>query len=194
MKPNKTFIRILTTLLITLLFTSSVWSKPPPWAPAHGYRHKHEQKHDYHSYHEEHGKDLGIFDGRCIYEKAGTVIGGVIGGVLGSKVGDGDGKKIAIVAGTIIGAILGKRVGAHFDDKDRYCTGQTLEHAKNGQLVTWENPQTNVAYSVTPISSYRQGGTLCREFIIESASPTGQTSKKHKDACRDANQVWNTLY
>ena len=191
MKTHKKIFRSSIVIVITLLFTSSVWSKPPPWAPAHGYRNKHVQQHEYH---EQHGKDLGIFDGRCIYEKAGTVIGGVVGGVLGSKVGDGDGKKIAIVAGTIIGAIIGKRVGAHFDDKDRYCTGQTLEHAKNGQIVTWQNPETNVAYSVTPISSYRQGDTLCREFIIETASSTGQTSNKRKDACRGENQVWSTLY
>lgn len=191
MTTNKNLSRIITTLLITLLFTSNVWSKPPPWAPAHGYRNKHVQQHEYH---DNHGKDLGIFDGRCIYEKAGTVIGGVVGGVLGSKVGDGDGRKIAIVAGTILGAILGKRVGAHFDEKDRYCTGQTLEHAKNGQAVTWKNPETNVAYAVTPVSSYRQGDTLCREFIIETATSTGRTNKKHKDACRGDNQVWSTLY
>ena len=191
MKSRKHLFHVLITLLITLLFTSSVWSKPPPWAPAHGYRNKHVHKYEYH---EDHGKDLGIFDGRCIYEKAGTIIGGVVGGVLGSKVGDGDGKKIAIIAGTILGAILGKRVGAHYDEKDRYCTGQTLEHAKNGQVVTWQNPETNVAYAVTPVSSYRQGDSLCRQFVIETASSTGHTTKKNKDACRDENQVWNTLY
>ena len=194
MKTNKQLFRALTALLITLLFTSSVWSKPPPWAPAHGYRNKHKQHQYYDHYHEGHGKDLGIFEGRCIYEKAGTVLGGVVGGVLGSKVGDGDGRTIAIVAGTIIGAIIGKRVGARFDEKDRYCTGQTLEHAKNGQVVTWQNPETNMAYAVTPVSSYRQGETLCRQFIIETASATGESSKKNKDACRDENQVWNTLY
>ena len=191
MKTNSILSNSLIAFMVTLLFTSSVWSKPPPWAPAHGYRNKHVQQQEYR---DDYGKDLGIFEGRCIYEKAGTIIGGVVGGVLGSKVGDGDGRKIAIVAGTILGAILGKRVGGHFDDKDRYCTGQTLEHARNGQVVTWQNPETNTAYSVTPVNSYRQGDSLCREFIIETASSTGYVTKNQKDACRNDNQVWSTLY
>jgi surface antigen len=190
MTTPKKRLPIIALLMITILFTSDVWSDPPPWAPAHGYRNKHSQ----HEYKNDHGKDLGIFEGRCIYEKAGTVIGGVVGGVLGSKVGDGDGRTIAIVAGTILGAIFGKRIGAHFDEKDRYCTGQTLEHAKNGHIVAWQNPETKVTYAVTPISSYRQGETLCRQFIIETTTANINTSKKNNDACRDANGVWTTLY
>ena len=153
---NRT-LRAFPMLIVAALLTSTVWSKPPPWAPAHGYRNK--AKH--HEYHHGHAKDLEIYEGRCIYEKVGTVLGGVVGGVLGSKVGDGDGRKIAVVAGTILGAIIGKKVGAHFDEKDRYCTGQALEHANNGQSVTWHNPESNVAYVVTPISSYQQDDSLC---------------------------------
>lgn len=190
MTSSKNTLRVLTILILTIFLTSTVWSKPPPWAPAHGYRNKHKQ----HEYHDGYAKDLEIYEGRCIYEKVGTVLGGVVGGVLGSKVGDGDGRKIAIVAGTIIGAIIGKKVGARFDEKDRFCTGQALEHANNGQAVSWDNPETNVAYVVTPVNSYQQGNTLCRQFIVVSTNSNGVTSKKNNDACRDTNKVWNTLY
>jgi surface antigen len=190
MASSKTLQRIFMALVISIFLTSTVWSKPPPWAPAHGYRNKHKQ----HEYHDGYAKDLEIFDGRCIYEKAGTVIGGVVGGVLGSKVGDGDGRKIAIIAGTILGAIIGKKVGARFDEKDRFCTGQTLEHAKNGQAVAWNNPETNTKYVVTPLNSYQQGDTLCRQFNIETVTANGNSSNIYNDACRDANMVWSTLY
>tara|TARA_R110002096_G_scaffold394610_4_gene589908 strand:- start:190 stop:759 length:570 start_codon:yes stop_codon:yes gene_type:complete len=189
MTAPKTALTVAIVAMTTLL-TTTVWSKPPPWAPAHGYRNNHKQ----HEYNDAYAKDLEIFEGRCIYEKVGTVIGGVVGGVLGSNVGDGDGRKIAVVAGTILGAVIGKKVGAHFDAKDRFCTGQALEHANNGQAVAWNNPETNIAYLVTPLSSYQQGDTLCRQFIVESTRPNGVTSKKNNDACRDTSQVWRTLY
>ena len=190
MVSSKKFLQGIAILATTIFFVSTVWSKPPPWAPAHGYRNKHKQ----HEYHDDYANDLGIFEGRCIYEKVGTVLGGVVGGVLGSKVGDGDGKKIAIVAGTILGAIIGKKVGAHFDEKDRFCTGQALEHAKNGQAVAWDNPETNVTYVVTPVSSYQQDDNLCRQFTIETTTSKGITNKKNNDACRNDDKVWNTLY
>jgi len=190
MKISRKSLSTTTILTVIMFLTSTVWSKPPPWAPAHGYRNKHKQ----YEYHDEYAKDLEIFDGRCIYEKAGTVIGGVVGGVIGSKVGDGDGKKIAVIAGAIIGAIIGKKVGAHFDEKDRFCTGQALEHANNGQSVSWNNPETNVGYVVTPVNSYHQGNSLCRQFIVEATNSSGVTTQKNNDACRDTNKIWNTLY
>ena len=190
MSTTKIILQLIAIITTTALVTTTVWSKPPPWAPAHGYRDK-QKNYDYdYGY----AKTLEIFDGRCVYEKAGTVLGGVVGGVVGSNVGDGDGKTIAIVAGTIIGAIIGKRVGAYFDEKDRFCTGQALEHAPNGQTVAWNNPESNAAYVVTPINSYYQGDSLCRQFIVETTTSNGVTSKKRNDACRDADEVWNTLY
>ena len=190
MSTTKIILQLIAIITTTVLVTTTVWSKPPPWAPAHGYRDK-QKNYDYdYGY----AKALEIFDGRCVYEKAGTVLGGVVGGLVGSNVGDGDGKTIAIVAGTIIGAIIGKRVGAYFDEKDRFCTGQALEHAPNGQTVAWNNPESNAAYVVTPINSYYQGDSLCRQFIVETTTSNGVTSKKRNDACRDADEVWNTLY
>lgn len=190
MLTSNKFLTFVVFVITTLFLTSTVWSKPPPWAPAHGYRNKHKQ----YEYHEGYAKDLEIFEGRCNYEKAGTVLGAVIGGVLGSKVGDGDGKKIMTVAGTILGAVIGKRVGARLDENDRFCTGQALEHAKNGQAVAWQNPETKVAYVVTPLSSYRQGDTLCRQFTINTTTANGIKSQRNNDACRNDGDVWHTLY
>jgi surface antigen len=190
MATSKKILRVLTVLTITIFLTETVWSKPPPWAPAHGYRNKHKQ----HEYHDDYAKDLEIYEGRCIYEKVGTVLGGVVGGVLGSKVGDGDGRKIAIVAGTILGAVIGKKVGAHFDEKDRFCTGQALEHANNGQAIAWNNPETNVGYVVTPLNSYQQSDNLCRLFNVETTLANGNQANEKKDACRNEDQIWRTLY
>ncbi len=190
MPTMKIAFHYLSITMLTLLFASTVWSKPPPWAPAHGYRDKQKN----YNYQDGYARELEIFNGRCIYEKAGTIIGSIAGGVVGANVGDGDDRNIAILAGTIIGGIIGKKVGARLDEKDRFCAGQALEHASNGQAVAWKNPKSNLAYVVTPINSYYQGDYFCRQFFVETTSIDGVTRKKRNDACRDKNEVWYSLY
>jgi uncharacterized protein YcfJ len=59
-------------------------------------------------------------------EQAG-LIGAIAGGLLGSQVGDGNGKKAAIIAGTILGHHLGSSVGRTMDEVDRMKANQALE-------------------------------------------------------------------
>ena len=68
-RTHKIFITSVLLVLGIIFISTSVYSKPPPWAPAHGYRNKnkHYSGHDY--YDEDYADDIGIFDVRCNYEK-----------------------------------------------------------------------------------------------------------------------------
>ncbi|HEY3326730.1 MAG TPA: glycine zipper 2TM domain-containing protein [Novimethylophilus sp.] len=96
------------TLLIPL--SPAVYADPPSWAPAHGWRKKHDPYYTGYS-----GKrwydDYGIIEGTCNRDKIGAVLGGVTGGAIGSTVGKGDGKTVAIIVGTVLGAVVGNQIG-----------------------------------------------------------------------------------
>ncbi len=175
----KNLILLLCTLM--LVIPVDIFAKPPPWAPAHGYRNKHKEKRS--------APDIGIFDGRCNREVVGTILGGVLGGTVGSTVGKGDSRTAAIVAGALIGIFVGKAVGLTLDNADRYCTGQTFELAEDGHAVTWQNPATSLNYRITPIQSYMDEGRHCREYISEISS-TGITKKGRGRACRLSDGTW----
>ena len=200
-KSNRSYKIFIASVLLALGITfisTSVYSEPPSWAPAHGYRNKHKNKHKYkhgHDYYDEdYADDIGIFDGRCNYEKIGTIVGGAAGAVIGSKVVDKDDRVVGAIAGTIIGVIIGKTIGRVIDERDRHCTAQGLEYAKQGQSINWHNSNTNVDYEVTPISSYQAGGLDCRLFTTKAKSANGKTSEYESDACLHDDGVWRTLY
>ena len=196
-RHNKVVVRLI-TIILALFITTSVYSEPPSWAPAHGYRNKHKNKHqDKHGhdyYDEDYADDIGIFDGRCNYEKIGTIVGGAAGAVIGSKVVDKDDRVVGAIAGTIIGVIIGKTIGRVIDERDRHCTAQGLEYAKHGQPINWHNPNTNIDYTVTPLSSYQSGGLDCRLFTTKAKSSSGKVTSYESDACLHDDGVWRTLY
>ncbi len=186
--------------LVVIFISTSVYSQPPPWAPAHGYRnkHKHKYKHKHgrgHEYYDHQQADeIGIFKGRCNYEKIGTIVGAAAGAVIGSKVVDKKDQAIGAVAGTLIGLIIGKTIGRVIDKRDRHCAGQALEFAENGQSVAWHNPNTNINYQVTPINFYQSGGLDCRLFTTQAKLGNGRISSYESDACLHDDGVWRTLY
>lgn len=196
-RHNKVVVSLI-TIILALFITTSVYSEPPSWAPAHGYRNKHKNKHqDKHGhdyYDEDYADDIGIFDGRCNYEKIGTIVGGAAGAVIGSKVVDKDDRVVGAIAGTIIGVIIGKTIGRVIDERDRHCTAQGLEYAKHGQSINWHNPNTNIDYTVTPLSSYQSGGLDCRLFTTKAKSSSGKVTSYESDACLHDDGVWRTLY
>lgn len=59
------------------------------------------------------------------HQIAGTVIGALAGGLLGSRVGGGDGKKIATVAGAAAGGYAGKKVQENMQANDTHSTTET---------------------------------------------------------------------
>lgn len=170
------------------------YAAPPPWAPAHGYRHKHGGKHYYTarpqpSYHH---VDLGIPYGTCHRHAVGALLGGVVGGVAGAQVGRGDGKTAATIAGTLLGVLVGSHIGRTMDQADRYCTAQVLEQAVDRQSIVWRNPEAQTQYRVTPVTSYTQQGQYCREYLTE-AEVGGMSQQVYGTACRGPDGAWQIM-
>lgn len=171
------------------------FAAPPPWAPAHGYRHKHGGHHPYSPPRQpvyQHAADLGISYGTCNRDVVGAVFGGVVGGVAGAQIGRGDGKTAATIAGTLLGVLVGSHIGRSMDRADRYCTAQVLERAADRQSIVWHNPEAQTEYRVTPLSSYTQQGRYCREYLTE-AQVGNVPSQVYGRACRMPDGAWQIV-
>lgn len=188
---------------LTALISTSVYSEPPSWAPAHGYRNKHKNKHKHKShdyyhrkgydYYDDHVADIiGIFDGVCKYEKIGSIVGAATGAVIGAKVTDKEDRVAGVVIGTIAGVIVGKTIGKVIDEQDRNCAGHALAYLDDGQSVTWRNPNTNAKHQVTSLSSYVQNGFDCKQFVTTTIFANGSKSSYENDACLDDDGVWKS--
>lgn len=176
------------TICLALLPAAPAFADPPPWAPAHGWRKKHDP--DYVGYTgKKWQKDYGVIEGRCNAKAVGAVVGGIVGGAVGSQIGKGDTRTVAIIAGTAIGAVLGAKIGHDIDASDRGCMGHALELAGERKSVTWTNATTGVAYRLTPTANLQRGKEPCREFVTEARS--GKKKEKLKNiACRRGDGVW----
>lgn len=138
------------------------YADPPPWAPAHGWRKKHDPYYKGYSG-REWERDYGIVYGRCNREAVGTVLGGAVGGAIGSTVGKGDDRAVAIIIGTVLGAVVGNRIGKQMDDADRACIGHALELAADHKTVRWVGANS-LNYEITPLRSIDRDGVRCREY------------------------------
>lgn len=123
-------------------------------------------------------------------QQQGQVIGGVVGGVVGSQVGGGRGQTAAIIFGSIAGSMIGGQIGKNMDDTDRYRTAQALNNGKTGQSVSWTNPDTGLAYNVTPTRTYNQDTGPCREFNLEATVGNGEQKDVFGTACLQADGSW----
>ena len=195
------------SFLLCVLGVDFAFADPPEWAPAHGWRKKHEREHDDERHERKHkrkrereerrvgyeGKrwpsDYGILRSQCDRETVGAVLGGVIGGVVGSRVGREEERAIATVIGAVVGAVIGAQVGRSMDERDRACVGHALELADSGRAVHWVNEETGVAYLLSPIDDYEQGGRTCREFTLEVTAGNKRDMSRQK-ACRGGDGVW----
>jgi surface antigen len=178
-------------LILAAAVALPVVAAPPDHAPAHGWRKKNDP--NYVGYTgKKWTRDYGVTSGSCNMQAVGAAVGGVIGGVVGSRVGDEDNRVIATVLGTVIGAVIGARVGRGMDEADRACLGHTLEVARNGAPVRWVNPDTKVAYVVTPGRGYKADGRSCREFTAEAAAGSRSTATVGR-ACRTGDGVWRLV-
>ncbi|MEE8308114.1 MAG: RT0821/Lpp0805 family surface protein, partial [Gammaproteobacteria bacterium] len=165
---------------------------PPPWAPAHGYR-RHRRGH-----HHEHVQtgyvppfDLNL--GHCNRAAIGVVLGGVTGGVIGSTIGRGDGRTAAIIGGTVLGAIVGGSIGRRMDQVDQNCVGQVLEHAPDGEAITWNTSETGSRHRVTPVKTYQDTeGQYCREYQADSVIG-GRQQQTYGTACRQPDGSWRLV-
>jgi len=178
-------------------WTAPVAADPPAWAPAYGYRAKHEYKHKRKDRHDdyEYGRqyaaapsDIGI--GRCDRELLGGLVGAAGGGLAGAQIGKGSGQLAAVAAGTVIGYLLGSNIGRSIDQTDAACVERALEHAEDGQDIVWDNPDRHARYEVTPTKTYQRGdGRYCREYT-SSAIVNGREQTVYGTACRQPDGSW----
>lgn len=163
------------------------WADPPPWAPAHGWRKKNDPYYQGYT-----GKkwdsDYGVIEGRCQREAVGAALGGVIGGALGSTVGKGEGRTVAIIVGSVLGAAVGAKVARDLGEADRGCLAQSLELARNGQRVAWDDPNSGARYLLTPTRDYKKDGRACRDFNLAVSGAGAQTVAR--SACSNGNGEW----
>lgn len=130
-------------------------------------------------------------------ESIGTLLGAVGGGVAGAQVGSGRGKLLAVGAGTLIGALIGNQVGKSLDRADQLAmeqsTQQALETGRSGTPVTWRNPDSGHAGTVTPQPAYEtSSGQYCREFQ-QTVTIDGQTQSAYGTACRQPDGSWKIV-
>ena len=196
--------------------TSIAFADPPPWAPAWGYRAKHDD-HEHDHGHKLHGHDndyeyehyhyrtyyysapeyydqvnTSILAGTCNRDVIGAMIGGTAGGYIGSTLGKGDGKLVTTAAGALLGFIIGQNVGRSMDQVDVRCTGYVLEAAPDRQEVVWNNPVTGNEYAVTPTRTYMSNDRYCREYTSR-AIIGGRAENVYGRACRNPDGSWQIV-
>lgn len=182
----------LVMMALTTTFTTPVVADPPPWAPAHGYRDKHPQKHhdDDGEQHQERYPTTGyVVNGSCNRAALGAVLGGVTGGAVGASVGKGGGRDAATVIGAVIGAVVGGSIGRSMDEADQACIGQALEYGEDRRPVSWRNPDDGRSYVVTPTRTYQDEGRYCRDYTTKSVLD-GRTQQVRGTACRMSDGRW----
>jgi surface antigen len=182
-------------LIALLLSTAGVAADPPDWAPARGHR-EHGKQHG-----RERAQDpkrapqlarpvvieerYGVLNGRCNREALGTALGGAVGGVIGNQLGEGDGTLTLL--GTVVGAVLGNAAGQSFDQVDRGCSQQVLQHARDDRPVQWTNGLHT--YVMTPAAPYQVGERRCRNFVMVVRSG-GRESQEKRRACSGPHDSW----
>ncbi|EDN67888.1 17 kDa surface antigen precursor [Beggiatoa sp. PS] len=127
-------------------------------------------------------------------QTSGAVLGGVTGGIVGSQLGKGKGNQIAIVAGTLLGAALGGMVGNSMDQTDALSMQRALNtNNPTGQPVSWNNPNTNAQYQVTPTSTFQNTqNQTCREYTTVGVID-GKREEIHGTACQQADGTWSIV-
>lgn len=180
---------VLLSLLLPYLPISH--AAPPPWAPAHGWRKKHDPYYIGYSG-KRWGRDFGIISGECNWHAVGTVVGGIIGGAVGAKVSKPEDRTIAVILGSVIGAVIGNQIGKSIDNNDRGCIGHALELAHDRQTIRWINPETKLNYRITPLKGFMQNGQKCREYMLY-VSGNGQDESLHQKACATSTGQWKPM-
>ena len=170
------------------LVTLVALADPPPHAPAHGWRAKHDAYYMGYT-----GtpwpRDYEITSGRCNREEIGAVVGGVAGGTIGHEVAKPQDRVVATIMGAAVGALLGSKIGRQLDERDQNCVGQALELAQPGQNVEWRNDGSGVSYVLTPTGLDRIDGRTCRVFTLRS-SGHGKSQTVTRRGCQVAAGQW----
>jgi surface antigen len=174
-------------LLLMAVPAAPAWADPPPWAPAKGWRKKHDPQ--YMGYEGRRWpSDYGVTRGNCDRKAIAEVLGAAVGGAIGSRVGESTDRVVATAIGAVIGAVVGAQIGKVLDEEDRACMGQALELVDGSRPVYWTNERTGVQYTVTPGRDV-PGERICREFQLD-AELNGKRDRSSQVACRGTDGTW----
>lgn len=178
-------------LIAAIAMPQGAFADPPPWAPAHGWRKKHDP--NYVGYTgKKWDQDYGVVQGTCNRQAAGAAIGGAIGGAVGSQIGGGDGRKIAILVGTVLGAVVDAKIGRDADNADRACIGHALELTGDKRAVRWSAPDGDIQYLLTPVSGFERSGQKCRNYTLRVTQGKSRDNLKGA-ACRSDDGSWRVV-
>ena len=120
----------------------------------------------------------------------GTIVGAGSGAFIGSQIGGGTGQLAAVAIGALLGGYIGGSIGQDMDELDKYKTQQVLESSPTGSTVAWNNPDTDVDYSVTPTRTYESNSGPCRDYTTEAVIE-GRAEIIHGTACRSDDGSWH---
>jgi surface antigen len=126
----------------------------------------------------------------------GTLLGAAAGGLLGSQFGGGGGKILATLGGVLLGGYAGNQIGASLDRADVNYAKQAQQKAYAaplGQQITWNNPDTGHAGTITPTRDGTSAdGKQCREYQ-STVTVAGKTQQAYGTACLQADGTWKIV-
>lgn len=129
-------------------------------------------------------------------ELIGGASGAVLGGLLGSQVGGGSGRLWATGAGVLIGTLAGSEIGRSLDKADMVYANRAANQAHRaplGQTISWNNPESGNAGSITPVRDGNDsGGNYCREYQ-QKITVGGQEQLGYGTACRQPDGSWEIV-
>jgi surface antigen len=191
MKRHRTLLATMTLLVSAAVVVPAAFADPPPHAPAHGWRKKHDPY--YVGYTGRHwSDDYGIRDGRCDRDHVATVIGAVAGGAIGAAVSNDDNRLVAIMLGAALGAVVGREIDRDMDRSDRACFGHSLELLEDDRRVRWDGARSGMYYTLTPGSRFERNGKVCRRFTL-LRDFDGRQINKNGSACRTGDGDWQVI-
>jgi surface antigen len=123
-------------------------------------------------------------------QDVGTVVGAGSGAFIGSQIGGGTGKLAAVAIGTLLGGYIGGSIGKNMDELDQYKTQVALETSPTGSTLAWNNPDSDIDYSVTPTKTYESASGPCRDYTTEAVID-GRAEIIHGTACRGDDGSWH---
>ena len=84
----------------------------------------------------------------------------------------------------------------YFTDKDwellNTARNRALSEAKDGETVSWENPESKSSGSLTPLSTYSSGGLKCRSLEISNKA-IGSTGNTIFEFCQNSGGKWGAI-
>lgn len=123
----------------------------------------------------------------------GGTTGAVLGGLAGSQIGGGKGQLVAVGVGTLLGAFAGSEIGASLDKADMMYANQAQQQAYSapvGQTISWNNPDSGHAGTVTPVKDgYSNTGRYCREYS-QTIYVEGRQQTAYGTACQNPDGSW----